>query len=126
MAEVTGPGTTIAGRPTPSARFRVWVAPLRAAASTSTVPVVAAAMTRLRMRNRGRSGSAPGIHSLTSRPVSAIRSNSAALPIGYGRSSPQASTATVSPPAVSAPRCAAESMPNAPPETTVQSRSASP
>lgn len=106
--------------------MRVCVAPLRADASTSTVPRVAAAITRLRTRNRGRNGSAPGGHSLTSNPASPMRSNSAALPIGYGRSIPQASTATVSPPALSAPRCAAASMPNAPPETTVQSRSASP
>ena len=83
-------------------------------------------MTRLRIRNRCRNGSAPGGHSLISSPVSAIRSNSAVLPTGYGRSTPQASTATVSPPAVSAPRWAAASMPNAPPETTVQPRSASP
>ena len=97
IAEVTGPGTTIAGRLSASTRLMVCVAPLRAAASTSTVPAVAAAITRLRIRNRCRSGSAPGGHSLISRPVSAIRSNSAALPTGYGRSTPHASTATVTP-----------------------------
>ena len=89
-------------------------------------PSVAAAITRLRIRKRCRSGSAPGGHSLISRPVSAICSNSAALPTGYGRSTPQASTATVSPSAASAARCAAASMPNAPPDTTVHSRSARP
>ena len=39
---------------------------------------------------------------------------------------PQASTATVTPPAASAARCAAPSMPSAPPDTTVQPRSARP
>src|SRR6266508_3736458 len=45
---------------------------------------------------------------------------------GYGRATPHASTATVSPPADSAARCAAASMPNAPPDTTVHARSARP
>jgi predicted enzyme related to lactoylglutathione lyase len=80
----------------------------------------------VRKRNRWRSGSAPGGHSLISSPVSAICSNSAALPAGYGRSTPLASTATVRPPAARAARWAAASIPNAPPEMTVQLCSASP
>ena len=47
-------------------------------------------------------------------------------PPGRRTSTPQASTATVGPSTASAPRWAAASMPNAPPDTTVQPRSPSP
>ncbi len=77
IAEVTGPGTTMSSRPSFRARRAVACAPDRAAASTTTVPRVSAAISRLRTRKRCRSGAQPGGHSLTSRPVSAIRPNSA-------------------------------------------------
>ena len=82
IAEVTGPGTTRTSRPSRRARLAVACAPDRAAASTTTVPRVSAAISRLRTRKRCRSGAQPGGHSLTSRPVSAIRANSAPCAAG--------------------------------------------
>ena len=53
FAEVTGPGTTMTGRPSRRACAAVLSAPERICASTTTVPRVRAAMTRLRWRKRG-------------------------------------------------------------------------
>ena len=52
IADVTGPGTAITGRPSSLARRAVTIVPLRRAASTTRVPRASAAMTRLRARNR--------------------------------------------------------------------------
>jgi hypothetical protein len=95
-------------------------APLRNPASTTTVPAVRPATSRLRTRNRCRCGVASGGNSLTSSPVRPIRANSDSCARGYGSRSPPATIAMVSPSPASAPRWAAASMPNAPPETTVQ------
>ena len=54
IAEVTGPGTAMATRPSSAARPSVCLAPLRAFASTMTVPRDSPAITRLRTRNRYR------------------------------------------------------------------------
>ncbi len=121
---MTGPGTAIRRRRRSLACRAVLTAPLRWPASTTSVPVASAAITRLRTRNLSLLTCRPGGHSLTSTPWAAIASNSSAWAAGYGTSTPQASTATVTPSAPSAPRCAAASTPNAPPETTAQPRAA--
>ena len=71
-------------------------------------------MTRFRTRNLSLVTFRPGGHSLTTTPCAAIASNSSVWAAGYGVSTPQARTATVTPSAASAPRCAAASTPNAP------------
>ena len=75
-----GPGTTMTCLPEP--RAPAWPSPARPTARPPRrrpCPRVSAAISRLRTRNRCRSGAQPGGHSLTSRPVSAIRLNSAPL-----------------------------------------------
>ncbi len=81
-ADVIGPGTTMRTRSVLRASAAVDFAPLRAPASTTTVPGVIAAMTRLRVRKRCRMGAHPGGHSLTTAPLSRIRSNSRSCPRG--------------------------------------------
>ena len=124
---MTGPGTAITVRDSSSACPAVLSAPLRIAASTTTVPRPSAAITRLRSRNRRRVGRAArrqlGHHGTARRGPSAAGRRA---PPGRRTSTPQASTATVGPSTASAPRCAAASMPYAPPDTTVQPRSPRP
>ena len=73
-----------------------------------------------------RVGATPGAYSLmTLPPRSMISRISGRFSGGYGLSPPPPSTATVRPPASSAPRCAQASMPSAMPETTHMPASAS-
>ncbi len=123
--EETGPGTASTGRFIALAARAVAVVPLRSAASTTSVARPSAAITRLRVRKRCRRTDSPGGLSLTTAPSSAIRASRAVCARGYGTSTPPASTATVGPPALSAPRCAAASMPKAAPDRTVQASDAS-
>jgi hypothetical protein len=102
--DVTGPGTTPTGRPTSAAVRAVLREPDRRPASTTTVPREIVAMIRFLRRNRGRVGADPGGTSATTDPTSAIRARRAEWASGYGRSTPPARTATVSPSAASAPR----------------------
>src|SRR5690625_1656568 len=121
--EVTGPGTAPNGRPSFTACRAVLSAPERKAASTTTVPRARAAIKRLRVRNRARVGAEPGGSSLTISPELATCSNTCALPRGYKRSAPPANIETVKPSTARAARCAVMSIPYAPPETIVNSRS---
>ena len=60
VAEVTGPGTAINGRPKLMACWAVLKVPLRTAASMITVPRPRAAMIRFLSRNWDRAGLVPG------------------------------------------------------------------
>jgi hypothetical protein len=62
---------------------------------------------------------APGANWDTSAPCSAMRAARRRFSGGYTTSTPEPSTAMVRPPASSAPRCAALSIPRASPLTTV-------
>ena len=79
---MTGPGTAMTGRPRAAACVAVFVAPDRAAASTTTTPVDRAAINRLRVRKRRRCGAQPGGLSEINRPSAATASNNCALPGG--------------------------------------------
>jgi hypothetical protein len=82
MREVIEPGTASTWRPHCSAQPALFNAPLRTAASTTTVPRVLAAINLLRARKRSLVGEHLGGSSLTSKPVSAMRSKSAVLLFG--------------------------------------------
>ncbi len=82
VAEVIGPGTAITTLPSAAAVVAVLRAPLRTPASTTTVAVDSAAISRLRTRNRCLAAWVPGGYSLSTSPVSAIRSSSEAWPEG--------------------------------------------
>ena len=83
-------------------------------------------MMRLRVKNRCGSAGTPGKTSVIIAPFSQISSKRREFPDGYGVSIPDAITAIVRPSATSAPRCAAESIPYAPPLTMSHSRSTKP
>jgi hypothetical protein len=97
MADVTGPGTAISGRPSRVQCAAVFSAPERLAASVTTVPADSAAISRLRVRNRWRCGAEPGGLSETTSPPASARSKSFVFTLGSGRSMPLAETIVVLP-----------------------------
>ena len=94
--------------------------PERVAASTTMVRVESAAMMRLRAGKHQRWPPKPGGISDTTAPCSIRRACRWRMRAGYAVSAPPARTATGGAPGVasSAPRCAAESIPSAIPDTT--------
>lgn len=123
----TGPGTAITQRPRSSAAMRaVMFAPESTAASTTTTPSASPAMIRLRRgKFAGRASTRIG-NSLTTAPLAPrSRSKSPRCSWGYGRPRPLPRTAMLRPPTRSAARCAAPSMPLAPPLTIRSPRPAS-
>ena len=125
VSDVIRPGTANTSRPKSAAAPAVINAPLRSAASTTTTPRASPAMVRLRAgkfhasRRRAR-------RKLRHERAAALRSRRRARDsrADSSRSMPCPSTAIVRPPAASAPRCAAVSMPRASPLTIVTPRAA--
>src|SRR5574341_985217 len=124
-SEVIRPGTANTSRPRSPAKPAVISAPLRSAASTTTTPSASAARVRLRTGKCPGSARVPGAHWETRAPRASMARASAWFSGGYTTSPPEPRTATVRPPAASAPRCAAVSMPRARPLTIVTPRAAS-
>ncbi len=114
----TGPGTAPTSRPSSSACDAVMSAPLGRPAWTTTVTRPRAAMMRFRRGNRPASGRVPGGNSLASTPRSRMAANRDLWAAGYSTSRPPATTPAVGPPASSAARWAAPSIPRAMPLTT--------
>jgi hypothetical protein len=83
------------------------------------VTEASAAIRRLRLMNAPRPNGGPEAISESSVPRCTIASASASCAGGVTRSSPLGTTATVVPPAASAPPCASASMPRARPLTIV-------
>lgn len=108
--------------PAPAARREVMRVPERLAASTTTTPRERPLMMRLRTGKFSRRAGVPGANSETSRPFAAILSYKRVLGPGYGTSMPVPRTAMLLPVLPSAASCAALSMPQAMPETTVMPR----
>jgi hypothetical protein len=104
-----------------SERSAVIREPERSVASTTMVIALMAAMIRLRAGKCQRAGRAPNAASEMAAPPSRriVACRLRALG-GYATSAPPARTATVCPPASSAPRCAAVSIPKAMPLTTTR------
>ncbi len=100
-------------------------APDRRPASTTATACARPATIRFRAGKRQGAGGVPGQYSETSSPRSPMRAASSRLRRGYGTSTPDPSTATVAPPAASAPSWAAASIPCARPLTTTAPRAAS-
>ena len=114
----TRPGSAKTSRPHSSASCAVRSAPERRGPSVTSTPSAMPAMIRLRCRKLYFVGATPGGYSLTTLPpLSMISRISGTFSAGYGLSSAPPRTATVRPPASSAPRCAQASMPSAMPET---------
>ena len=111
VGALIGPGIAITGRISSAASRAVRSEPERKAASTTKVAWERAAIIRLRVRKRDGIACAPGITSEIKAPFSQISANNRALPAGYATSIQAASTATVDHSAISAPLCAAESIP---------------
>ena len=103
-------------------------APLSRAACTTTTASDSPDTIRLRAgSSRGYAGVPSGCSDTSAPPAARMRSKSVAVARrGTARPRPVPSTATVWPPASSAPRCAAASIPAAPPETIETPARASP
>jgi hypothetical protein len=108
-----------------SASSAVIMEPLPRAPSTTTTALASPATIRLRAGKRNGSGGVPGGYSLTTVASSASRSRSRRFDLGYTTSIPDPRTATVGPPARSAPSCAAASIPMAAPLMTHEPAAAS-
>ena len=106
--------------PCSSAHRAVMSEPLFSPASITTTARDNPLMIRLRRGKNCACGGVPGTSSLTTAPSCSISRARPACSRGYTTSTPDPSIATVAPPPVSAPRCAAESTPRASPLTTTR------
>src|SRR5206468_1832567 len=122
VGDVIRPGTAKVSRPRSPANPAVIKAPLRSAASTTTTPSASPASVRLRAGKWPASAGMPGGNCDRIAPCDSIARTSGPFSGGYTTSTPHPSTASVRPPAASALRCAAVSIPRARPLTIVTPR----
>ena len=112
------PGKAAIGRPCRRACFAVISEPESAFASTMTTSSASSAISSLRAGKCQDCGCTPSAKLDSRQPRCATSLNRLAWRCGYAMSTPQPSTAQVRPLTESAPRCAAASIPRAPPEIT--------
>ncbi len=111
---VARPGTANTVRPHSSAWLAVIIEPLFSSPSTIRLPALSAAIRRLRIGKLWAAGGVPSGYSL----MTVSRRESSRFSAGYIWSRPLPRMPTLTPPASTAARWAAVSMPRAKPETT--------